>query len=52
MLAITGATGRLGRLVIDHLLTARAPDGVLALVRDTGKTANLRALGVAVRAAG
>jgi NAD(P)H dehydrogenase (quinone) len=47
-IAITGATGQLGRLVVESLKT-RAPAGeILALVRDPAKAA---ALGVPARAA-
>lgn len=47
-IAITGATGQLGRLVVESLKT-RVPAGeILALVRDPAKAAEL---GVAVRAA-
>ena len=47
-LAITGATGQLGRLVVESLKT-RVPAGdILALARDPAKAADL---GVAVRAA-
>lgn len=40
-LAITGATGQLGRLVIDTLKTRTAPDSILALARNPGKAAGL-----------
>lgn len=40
-LAITGATGQLGRLVIDTLKTKTAPEGIIALVRNTDKAADL-----------
>ncbi|PZQ38824.1 MAG: NAD(P)-dependent oxidoreductase, partial [Phenylobacterium zucineum] len=47
-IAITGATGQLGRLVVESL-KARVPAGeILALVRDPAKAADL---GVAARAA-
>lgn len=40
-LAITGATGQLGRLVIDALKTKAAAEGIIALVRNTDKAADL-----------
>lgn len=40
-LAITGATGQLGRLVIDTLKTRAAPEGIIALARNTDKAADL-----------
>lgn len=40
-LAITGATGQLGRLVIDTLKAKTAPGGIVALARNTDKTADL-----------
>ena len=49
-IAITGATGSLGRLVIDELLSRVDADRVVALVRDTSKAADLAARGVQVRA--
>ncbi|WP_337248509.1 hypothetical protein [Rhodovulum sulfidophilum] len=39
--AITGATGQLGRLVIDTLKDKIAPDGNVALARSTDKAADL-----------
>ena len=45
-IAITGATGQLGPMVIDHL-KAKAPDAeIIALARDPAKAADL---GVDVR---
>ncbi len=46
-LAITGATGQLGRFVIDTLKTRTAPEDIIALARNTGKAADL---GVPARA--
>ena len=47
---ITGATGQLGRLVVDSLLAKGVPaDQVLALGRDEERLAGLAALGVATR---
>jgi NAD(P)H dehydrogenase (quinone) len=50
MIAITGATGQLGRLVIDALLARNTPaNHVVALVRDPHKAQDLAAKGVTVR---
>ena len=51
MIGITGATGQLGRLVIDRLVERGLGSRIVALVRDPAKAADLAALGVAVRAA-
>src|SRR3954452_13797901 len=52
MIAVTGATGHLGRLVVTGLLDAGVPAGeVVAVVRDPEKAADLAARGVQVRAA-
>ncbi|QGF24578.1 NAD(P)H-binding protein [Raineyella fluvialis] len=49
-LAVTGATGHLGGLVIDHLLDRGTPAAeVVALVRDPAKASDLAARGVDVR---
>ncbi|MGW8481888.1 SDR family oxidoreductase [Microbacterium sp. NPDC055903] len=46
---VTGATGQLGRLVIDSLLERGAPaESIIAGARDTTKAADLAAKGVAV----
>lgn len=50
MYAVTGATGQLGRLVIDALLGSLVPDQIVALVRDPAKLADLAERGVEVRA--
>lgn len=51
-IVVTGATGYLGRLVIESLLTADVPAGeITAVARDREKAAPLAALGVRVRAA-
>ncbi len=50
MYAVTGASGQLGRLVIDALLRTVAPSEVIALVRNPSKLADLAARGVVVRA--
>jgi NAD(P)H dehydrogenase (quinone) len=51
MYAITGATGQLGRLVINELLASVAADQIVALVRDPSKARDLAAKGVTVREA-
>ncbi|MFC7310764.1 SDR family oxidoreductase [Streptomyces monticola] len=52
MIVVTGATGNLGRLVIDGLLAARVPAGqIAAVVRDKEKAAGLAARGVELRVA-
>lgn len=51
MIAITGATGQLGRLVIAELLQKLPASQLIALVRDPAKAEDLRAQGVAVRKA-
>lgn len=43
-IAITGATGQLGRLVIDRLKARIAPDQIVALVRSPEKAADLGVL--------
>lgn len=49
--AVTGATGKLGRLVLDELLSQVAPGDVVALARDPGALADYDARGVQVRRA-
>lgn len=51
MIAITGASGQLGRLVINALLKSTPANEIVALVRDPNKVADLRAQGVVVREA-
>lgn len=51
MIAITGASGHLGRLVVEQLLEKVSADQILALVRDPDKVADLSARGVQVRRA-
>lgn len=51
MYAVTGATGQLGRLVIDALLKRVAPGEIVAAVRNPAKAADLAALGIVVREA-
>lgn len=51
-IAVTGATGHLGRLVVDALIARGAtPRDIVATVRDTAKAADLAARGVQVREA-
>lgn len=49
-IAVTGATGNLGRLVIEDLLTRVPADQIVALVRDVSKASDLADHGVQVRA--
>jgi NAD(P)H dehydrogenase (quinone) len=51
MILVTGATGHLGKIVINNLLKHVPPDKVAALVRAQGqdKAADLRAQGVTIR---
>ena len=51
MIAITGASGQLGRLVIENLLKEIKPSRLIAIVRNPEKVADLKALGVEVRKA-
>ncbi|GBO50887.1 SDR family oxidoreductase [Pectobacterium versatile] len=51
MIAITGASGQLGRLVIKQLLEKVPANDIVALVRDVNKVTYLSALGVQVKAA-
>lgn len=51
MIAVTGATGQLGRLVIDALLEKVPAASVAAPVRDPAKAADLAARGVTLRQA-
>lgn len=46
--AVTGASGALGRLVIDELLKSEAPQTIRAIVRSPEKAADLAARGVEV----
>ena len=49
MILITGATGQLGRAVVEDLLLRVPADQVAVSVRDTGKAGDLAARGVDVR---
>ena len=51
MIAVTGATGQLGQLVIKHLLNKVELRQIVALVRNIEKAASLTSLGVQVRQA-
>ena len=51
MYAISGATGQLGRLVIDALLKTIPANQVIAAVRDPAKARDLAERGVIVREA-
>jgi NAD(P)H dehydrogenase (quinone) len=51
MIVVTGATGQLGRLVIEQLLTKVAPSEIVAAVRSPEKAADLAAKGITVRQA-
>jgi NAD(P)H dehydrogenase (quinone) len=51
MIVVTGATGQLGRLVIEQLLRTEAATSLVAAVRDPAKAADLAARGVQVRQA-
>ncbi|MCM2421002.1 SDR family oxidoreductase [Streptomyces sp. RKAG293] len=50
-IVVTGATGQLGRLVIDELLERVPGDRIAAVVRDADKAADLAARGVELRTA-
>lgn len=51
MILVTGATGQLGRIVVQQLVKKVSADQVVALVRDKNKASDLAALGVVVREA-
>lgn len=51
MIAITGAAGQLGALVIKYLLNTTKANDIVALVRDPQKAQSLADLGVHVRQA-
>lgn len=51
MIAITGASGQLGRLVVEGLLASQPASSIVALVRDPAKVAAWAARGVQVRQA-
>lgn len=49
MILVTGATGHLGKLALEFLLTKRPASDIVALVRDPAKATDLQALGVELR---
>lgn len=51
MIVVTGATGQLGRLVVEELLRIEPASNIVAAVRDPAKAADLAARGVRVRRA-
>ncbi len=51
MIAITGASGQLGRLAIEELLKTVSPENLVAVVRNPTKVEDLAARGVQVRQA-
>ena len=51
MIAVTGANGNLGRLVVEGLLEHVPADQIIAAVRNVEKASDLRALGVQIREA-
>jgi NAD(P)H dehydrogenase (quinone) len=52
MIALTGATGQLGRLVIAHLLRMQVnPSSIVAIVRNPAKAHDLAATGITIRQA-
>lgn len=51
MIAVTGATGQLGRLVIEALLKTVPANQIVAAVRNVAKAADLEAKGILVRQA-
>lgn len=52
MIAITAATGQLGQLVVEQLLSSIPADQIVAVVRNPGKADALARRGVIVRSAG
>ena len=50
-IGVTGATGQLGRLVVQELLQSVPAQDILAIVRNAAKAADLEAQGVEVRVA-
>src|SRR5690349_30744 len=51
MIAITGATGHLGQLVINQLLQKIPAASIVAVVRNAAKASDLSARGIVVRTA-
>ncbi|WP_328688421.1 SDR family oxidoreductase [Streptomyces caniferus] len=50
-IVVTGATGALGRLVVEELLKRTAPGEIVAVARDRAKAAGIEARGVRVKVA-
>ena len=50
-IAVTGATGQLGRLVVQGLLETQSAKNIIAIVRNKAKASDLAAKGVEVRVA-
>ena len=51
MIVVTGASGQLGRLIVNHLLQGLPADRIGVSVRDVAKADDLQALGVRVKEA-
>jgi NAD(P)H dehydrogenase (quinone) len=51
LIAVTGATGQLGRLVVDHLLKKVPASSVVAIVRNPSKASDFASRGISVRQA-
>jgi NAD(P)H dehydrogenase (quinone) len=49
MILVTGASGQLGRAVLQTLVEQRGPHNLAALVRDATKAADLQAQGISIR---
>jgi NAD(P)H dehydrogenase (quinone) len=49
MILVTGATGQLGRIVVQQLLKNTSSDKIAALVRDEGKATDMKDAGVNLR---
>lgn len=49
MILITGATGHLGKAVVNHLLTKTEANTIAVLARDTAKAADFKSKGIDVR---
>jgi NAD(P)H dehydrogenase (quinone) len=49
MILVTGATGQLGRIVVQQLLKNTSSDKIAALVRDEGKATDMKDAGVNIR---
>jgi NAD(P)H dehydrogenase (quinone) len=48
MIGVTGAAGKLGRLVIDELLHTVPASEIIAIARDTAKASDLAAKGITI----